>query len=721
MADNQELLDFFKNLGEGGSSGRGPASEATLLRLERALTGSSGGGGGGGKSPQRKAREETETFAKTLRAINKSEKDATQKINAMSDAMRKHHRGVFVAGVGMKGLADQVIGLKAGVGDFANVLDDAANVTGNLYIKALTQSFKLLALMVDKQVDNFKQMSEVGIQFSDGLFTTRELALQAGLTLDAFSDAVATSADSLALLSGSVRGGTERFASISKLFQNEFSGQAAGLGMTFEETTGLLTDYIEIQTAVGKSQFMSNRQLVNGAKAFSLELDLLSSITGKQRKQIADAIKQDMMDKRIQGIIQSLESSAVPGIQAILGSMEGLPSTTKDAIKELIGTGGIPLSDMAQSLVRLNPQLAGFAKRVQMGQGSVSEFESIIRQTAMRSQSMGAGVQRTGALLSAMGENTLAANLELFRFTEFGKQRNNAERDQASAMTDSSNQIVSFKNSLKDIQNFFIQGLLIPLEPLAKLLGNMARGLSSVIGFLTQSQNGFLGVVGGLTAFGIVIGSTIALTKGLGLAFSGLTRMFGRMMPSLGGGGAMRAAGGAKLLGAVGPAAATGGAFAGLGIGALLGLSGAGAGLGIAAIGKGLQTFNNVNAENLSSVADASQKLIATLVSGVTNPVDLTRSVSGLKIYAKTISDVLDDIDKDKLSVYTTKLEALADAFKEVNSSMSGAITTTGRNSTDKLDSISTLLKEIKLVMEDVSNSNKQISRKTANNNVYNT
>jgi hypothetical protein len=95
--------------------------------------------------------------------------------------------------------------------------------------------------------------------------------------------------------------------------------------------------------------------------------------------------------------------------------------------------------------------------------------------------------------------------------------------------------------------------------------------------------------------------------------------------------------------------------------------------------------------------------------------------VSGLKIYAKTISDVLDDIDKDKLSVYTTKLEALADAFKEVNSSMSGAITTTGRNSTDKLDSISTLLKEIKLVMEDVSNSNKQISRKTANNNVYNT
>lgn len=720
MADYQDLLNYFNSMGEGAT--KGPATEATLLRLEKALTGSSGGGGSSAAQTQKKVRQETETFAKTLKSINQSEKDATQKINAMSDAMRKHQRGVFVAGVGMKGLADQVIGLRSGVGDFANVLDDAANVTGNIYIKGLTESFKMLAMMVDKQVDNFKQMSEVGIQFSEGLFTTRELALQAGLTLDTFTDAIATSANSLALLSGSVRSGTERFTSISRLFQNEFSGQAAGLGMTFEETTGMLTDYLEIQTSVGKAQFLSNRQLVNGAKAFSLELDQLSSITGKQRKQIAEAIKQDMMDKRIQGIIQSLESSAVPGIQAILGSMEGLPDTTKDALKELIGTGGIPLSDMAQSLVRLNPELAGFAKRIQMGQGSVSEFESIIRQTAMRSQSMGAGVQRTGALLSALGDNTLAANLELFRFNKFGQERTSIEQAQAQALQDNSLQIVSFRNSLKDIQNFFIQGLLIPLQPLAEVLGNMARGLSAFTSFLTQSQNGFVAFLGGLTAFGVVIGSTIALTKGLGLAFSGLTKMFGKMLPSLGGGGAMsRAAGGAKLMGAVGPAAAKGGAFAGLGIGALLGLSGAGAGLGIAAIGKGLQTFNNVNAENLSKVADASQKLIATLVSGVTNPVDLTRSVSGLRTYAKTISDVLDDIDKDKLSVYTTKLEALADAFKEVNTNMSGAITSTGRTSTDKLDGISTLLQEIKLVMEDVSNSNKQISRKTNSTNVYNT
>ena len=166
---------------------------------------------------------------------------------------------------------------------------------------------------------------------------------------------------------------------------------------------------------------------------------------------------------------------------------------------------------------------------------------------------------------------------------------------------------------------------------------------------------------------------------------------------------------------------AKGGAFAGLGIGALLGLSGAGAGLGIAAIGKGLQTFNNVDGKNLSDVAEATQKMVMAMVSGVSNGGTLAQGVAGLRSYAKSMSQALDDLDKDKLSLYTTKLEELAGAFREVNTSMSGAISSSGKTNKDKLDTISTILQEIKMVMEDVATTNKNISRKTSNTNVYNT
>ena len=179
---------------------------------------------------------------------------------------------------------------------------------------------------------------------------------------------------------------------------------------------------LEIQTTIGRAQNMTNRELNAGAQDFIMNLDQLSAITGKQRKQIADAVKADMMEKRIKGIMQSLESSMVPGVQEILGSLQGLPQQTQDAFKELIGTGGVPISDFAKSLVRLNPQIAMFARQVSFGNGSVEQFESIIRQTAGISQNLGAGFQRQGALLDVLGNQTLAANVELFQFTKFGAQ-----------------------------------------------------------------------------------------------------------------------------------------------------------------------------------------------------------------------------------------------------------------------------------------------------------
>ncbi len=313
MADNQDLIDYFSKLPEGER--KGPASEATLQKLFEVMSGTKGLG-----QTLKEDKKNMEESIKTLKKKTEAEDDAIDTLNDFVYTLRKNHRGLYTLGVGMSGLASQVIDLRAGVGDFANTIDEMADKSGNQYIKIVTAAFKKLAYMVDVQVDNFKTMSEVGIQFSEGLFTTRELALRAGLTLDAFSNAVATSADTLAILGGSVRAGTERFSSISNMLQKDFRVQAAGLGMTFEETTGLLTDYLDIQTTIGRSQFMTNRQLNAGAQEFIMQLDTLSAITGKQRKMIAEQVKQDMMETRIQGILQSLEGSMVPGVQEILGS-----------------------------------------------------------------------------------------------------------------------------------------------------------------------------------------------------------------------------------------------------------------------------------------------------------------------------------------------------------------------------------------------------------------
>ena len=710
MADDiDRLIKYFEGLPENEKTG--PASEKTLKDLLNHFQ---------GRSP--KGRQEKKDAEDTAKSNKKSAKEIltiTQRLREYEADKFKENRVFYSLFTGAKMFGNQLLEGRASLTGFGNTVVEMADLIGNKYLFGLAKSFQVLSKIVDQQIDNFKQLSEIGIQFSDGLFTTREQALRAGISLDAFSSAIGSSADTLALLGGSVRGGTERFASISKLLQGQFRSSANGLGMTFEETTGYLTDYLEIQTLIGQAQTMTNKQLNAGAQDFILNLDQLSAITGKQRKQIADAVKQDMMEKRIQGIMQSLESSMVPGVQEILGSLQGLPQQTQDAFKELIGTGGVPISDFAKSLVRLNPNISTFAKQVSLGNGSVEGFEAIIRQTAQRSQNLGSGFQRQGALLDVLGNQTLAANVELFRFTKFGAQRNQVEAQQQKAIKDISNQIIGFKDALKDVTNALMYILMPFLKGLAIVLGFVSKSLNSLFGSIQESDSALKQLGAGAGTLVLGFGALYTVTKLMTGSFKLLSGLFSRMLPTFGGGGA--AVAGTKALSAAGPGVAKGGAFAGLGIGALLGLSGAGAGLGIAAIGKGLQTFNNVDGKNLSDVASATKDLIAALVSGVANPVDLATAVSGMKTYAKSMSEALDDLDKDKLSLYTTKLEELAGAFREVNTSMSGAITTSGRTNQDKLDGISTLLAEIKLVMEDVANSNKNISRKTSNSNVYNT
>ena len=710
MADDIErLIKYFDDLPQ--NEKMGPASEKTLKDLLNHFQ---------GRSP--KGRQEKKDAEETSKSNKKSAKEIltiTQRLREYEADKFKENRVFYSLFTGAKMFGNQLLEGRASLTGFGNTVVEMADLIGNKYLFGLAKSFQVLSKIVDQQIDNFKQLSEIGIQFSDGLFTTREQALRAGISLDAFSSAIGSSADTLALLGGSVRGGTERFASISKLLQGQFRSSANGLGMTFEETTGYLTDYLEIQTLIGQAQTMTNKQLNAGAQDFILNLDQLSAITGKQRKQIADAVKQDMMEKRIQGIMQSLESSMVPGVQEILGSLQGLPQQTQDAFKELIGTGGVPISDFAKSLVRLNPNISTFAKQVSLGNGSVEGFEAIIRQTAQRSQNLGSGFQRQGALLDVLGNQTLAANVELFRFTKFGAQRNQVEAQQQKAIKDISNQIIGFKDALKDVTNALMYILMPFLKGLAIVLGFVSKSLNSLFGSIQESDSALKQLGAGAGTLVLGFGALYTVTKLMTGSFKLLSGLFSRMLPTFGGGGA--AVAGTKALGAAGPAVAKGGLFAGAGIGALLGLSGAGAGLGIAAIGKGLQTFNNVDGKNLSDVASATKDLIAALVSGVANPVDLATAVSGMKTYAKSMSEALDDLDKDKLSLYTTKLEELAGAFREVNTSMSGAITTSGRTNQDKLDGISTLLAEIKLVMEDVANSNKNISRKTSNSNVYNT
>ena len=72
------------------------------------------------------------------------------------------------------------------------------------------------------------------------------------------------------------------------------------------ETTDLMTDYLEIQTGLGRAQDMSNDQLVAGTKKYITELDLLARITGQSRKEAAEEQKKIANDKTLRLAMASM-------------------------------------------------------------------------------------------------------------------------------------------------------------------------------------------------------------------------------------------------------------------------------------------------------------------------------------------------------------------------------------------------------------------------------
>ena len=297
-----------------------------------------------------------------------------------------------------------------------NVLDSSTRLTdfGNQAVqltssmgwagRQLGEIFEQLTLELTKQIDTFHNLSEVGVQFTGGLMEYRRMAIEAGVSLDNFQSTVTSIAGILAIFGGNALIGAQRFSKISGSIQKEFGPAMNRLGISFEDQIEYLANYLDIQTRLGRAQFMSDRQLQLGTQSYILQLDQLATITGKQRKQIADAVRDATADKSIAGIFQALEAGANENLRGIIGALEGMQdSDMKQGMKDLIATGGIPMTEMGKSLMLLNPQLGEMARRARDGEIGVDQFAAAIRQTAQLANARGDAELRLTPILQQQG------------------------------------------------------------------------------------------------------------------------------------------------------------------------------------------------------------------------------------------------------------------------------------------------------------------------------
>lgn len=702
-----------------GAKLKGAATEATLQQLVKALGGAGSAAGSAAQNLGRQA-------PKSLSELTKETKGATR---AFNDFKVKHN----AAREAIQDFSVNIIKGTDKFGDFTSSLTGYISQMGFGYA-LLGQGLQRLVDELDLQIVRFRQLSMVGADFGDSIFASRYAAIDAGLSLEEFKGQVESNAVTFALLGGSTIAGVRRFQSMSRVIQRELQPTFSRLGLSMSETNDLMTDYLEIQTGLGRAQEMSNDDLVSGTKSYIQELDLLSRVTGMSRKEASEALKAQQKDRNVRSLMMSMPRELQAQLGGMLASINATSPQIADAVKELVITGGAPISDTAKGLLLVDQNLGTMARGLRDGSVTQEEFSQALQRAAIRAKEQGAAMGANNALIGFMGNEIVTVGAELAQFGKFAEARAEVEKDQLKASQTGSKSVADFSSQMTKLTN----SLIALFSPFMEMVTAVASVLTSVVSGLANmisKSEGFGRVLIGLAGAGIAAAVALkALSVGRGMV-GGVKNFF-----KGGGGGGRPGGGGSQVLEGIGKS----GGGVGVGLKGLASgltafanpvvlLGAAGVGTAIALIGAGiagaawlmggafskfaddLNKFNSIDGQNLKSVASGAMALSGAMatfgVSGIAAGFGKLFGGGGESL-AKNINATLDSLDKDKIDSYTTALNGLSESFAGLNSNMTKSISASGKSSSDKLDELNMTMRS---VLEELQ-TGKRYQKRTAEN-----
>ena len=473
MADQTVTIE---NFGEGGV-----ASEATLALLVKKMDELAKGQGKDAKKAKdavEKYHKEMKSGVKVIDDNRKALEENTEAFEENTDTVNRFARGALGLAIsGLSQMAGSVIGLSkellVGGTNFADFAQHLPIVGGHL---------AGLVGILDDQINSFRDMTQVGVDFGGSIFNLRRAATESGLSMENFQRVVSENSQSLALLGGSAGDGARRFRNISGELQRNFGPQLSRLGLTMEETADYTASYLEIQTRLGRSQRMSDQQLAQGSADYAMQLDRLARITGKRRDQIAEELEQQMNDNRIRALVASMGEDAGRALQNVTASIEN--ADLREAITELVATGGVPLeNELAQSIARMTPELAEASAALRDGRISEEEYFAVLRRSSGAMEEFMRTNGRQAALIEATGNSAYSAAFALTGLSNIGEDFQRVAQDQVDAMENGDRSLMDFGRAITQLRNLIV-GRLIDTG----LFQEIERGFSGFTEYLSSPE-----------------------------------------------------------------------------------------------------------------------------------------------------------------------------------------------------------------------------------------
>lgn len=527
MADEVEIT----NVGNGGTV----ASEETLAKLVSAvekLAAKSGGSGSGNKvqalynQTLAKGTSETKKNTSADKANTQATKESTESINAMKIAL-----GGLLTGLGQ--LSGSAINLANELFQGGDQITDFAK-----HIPLIGDKLSILTGFIDNSVSSFRDLSSVGGAFSGGITQMLQTAVDLELNLGELASVVQSNSQSLRFLGGTVQGGVERFAAINKNLKasGDFS-QLKNLGFTVEEVNEGIADYGALQSRLGRLQGQNNTQLAEGAAGYLTQLDKLSRVTGKSRKELESQMASRAQDAGFRALMNQFAegSEEAENFTTSMALIDTLPADVATGLKDL--ADGVPQTVEGQQLLAAaGPEVLEAMKAI--GQGA--DPQVLINALASAGGELEGfaglrGTERAAFIANLRETNPVLAGLldSATAMTQLSTAELNSATAEQEKLKAEEQSLLTFDDKIKSIraklaQAFLDSGVLdliiTGLEGFANLLTGFGEGLAATMDLINEGK------------------WFEAITTALGAALSGLWENKGIIAAIVGGIGALMAA-----------------------------------------------------------------------------------------------------------------------------------------------------------------------------------
>lgn len=382
---------------------------------------------------------------------------------------------------------DEVKKNKSAFSTLGGALGSVSHTSGKLVGVTVELASKLMFLktaLFDYLV-HYRQVSSAGVDLGENFLATAQVAADARMNLQTFAQTIHANSKSLALLGGNASIGAHIFAKITKdMNRSGIQQKFLQLGYEMAEIGEATAGYLEIQTKLGRAQRMSDTELQRGTEQYLIQLDKLSRVTGLNRKEAEKLMREQANDKRLQALMASMPEQARQALSGVAGALEAHSPDIAEVMKELVATGGIPISDLGKSVAMQVPMLQEYARRLR--EGSITQEEVIdgIRKEANARGRLTAEEERLHAILVTQSkESPYAARVALQGMLNFGKGSEAAAAQQLKAMEDNEKLAAGIDQMFQNIKSTFISAFIE-----SGLLDKMAKGFALVV----QSLGEFL-------------------------------------------------------------------------------------------------------------------------------------------------------------------------------------------------------------------------------------